>query len=61
MSTSFVEISEQLVGFLVADGLDLTVEEAAVFFKQLPKTERKLNALEKVGLGYLKMTMEALL
>ena len=43
----------RLNGLSISQVLDLTVEEAAVFFKQLPKTARKLNALEKVGLGYL--------
>lgn len=43
----------QLEGRSVSETLDLTVEEASKVFDYLPKTKRKLNALEKVGLGYL--------
>ena len=43
----------QLEGRSVSETLDLTVEEASGIFHYLPKTKRKLSALEKVGLGYL--------
>ncbi|MCK5945201.1 MAG: excinuclease ABC subunit UvrA, partial [Planctomycetes bacterium] len=39
----------------VHDVLDMTVEDAAVFFQDLPKIARGLNALQDVGLGYLKL------
>lgn len=43
----------RLDGLSVFEILGLTVEDAAKIFQQLPKTKRKLDALEKVGLGYL--------
>ena len=39
----------------VYDVLEMTVEEAAAFFADLPKIARGLNALLDVGLGYLKL------
>lgn len=35
--------------------LDMTVDEAVVFFENLPKIERKLQTLKEVGLGYIKL------
>ena len=43
----------KLDGLSVSEVLDLTVEEAAKIFPHFPKTKRKLEALEQVGLGYL--------
>ena len=37
----------------IADVLDLTVDEAARFFRNVPNVSEKLNSLLDVGLGYL--------
>jgi len=37
----------------IADVLDMTVDEAARFFKNVPGVSDKLHAMEDVGLGYL--------
>ncbi len=37
----------------VADVLDMTVDEAAEFFENVPKIQRLLHSLQAVGLGYL--------
>ena len=39
----------------VADVLDLTVDEAARFFRNVPNIAEKLNSLLDVGLGYLRL------
>jgi excinuclease ABC subunit A len=39
----------------IADVLDLTVDEAARFFRNVPTVADKLNALLDVGLGYLRL------
>src|SRR5205823_7714662 len=39
----------------IADVLDLTVDEAARFFRNVPSVADKLNALLDVGLGYLRL------
>ena len=39
----------------IADVLDLTVDEAARFFRSVPSISDKLNALLDVGLGYLRL------
>ena len=39
----------------IADVLDMTVEEALDFFRDLPKLENKLRTLYDVGLGYIKL------
>jgi excinuclease ABC subunit A len=39
----------------VADVLDLTVDEAARFFRNVPQISDKLHALEDVGLGYVRL------
>jgi excinuclease ABC subunit A len=39
----------------IADILDMTVEEAAKFFANIPRISRKLNTLIDVGLGYIKL------
>jgi excinuclease ABC subunit A len=43
----------KLKGLSVSQTFELTVEEALGIFHHLPKTKRKLSALESVGLGYL--------
>lgn len=39
----------------IYDVLEMTVDEAAVFFENLPKLRRKLETLQDVGLGYVKL------
>jgi excinuclease ABC subunit A len=39
----------------IADVLNLTVDEAARFFRNVPSVSHKLNALLDVGLGYLRL------
>jgi len=39
----------------IADVLNLTVDEAARFFRNVPSVSEKLNALLDVGLGYLQL------
>jgi excinuclease ABC subunit A len=37
----------------IAEVLDMTVDEAVVFFDHLPRVKRKLETLRDVGLGYI--------
>ena len=39
----------------IADVLDMTVEEALEFFTHIPRIRRKLETLNDVGLGYIKL------
>jgi excinuclease ABC subunit A len=39
----------------IAEVLDMTVEEALEFFENVPKISRKLETLNDVGLGYIKL------
>jgi excinuclease ABC subunit A len=39
----------------IAEVLDMTVDEAAKFFVNIPRISRKLNTLIDVGLGYIKL------
>ncbi len=39
----------------IADVLDMTVDEAVEFFSALPKLRNKLQTLQDVGLGYVKL------
>jgi excinuclease ABC subunit A len=43
----------------IADVLEMTVEEAAVFFKAVPSIRDKLETLERVGLGYIHVGQQA--
>jgi len=43
----------------IADVLDMTVEEGAKFFKAVPSIRDKLETLERVGLGYIKVGQPA--
>lgn len=43
----------------IAEILDMSVEEALVFFKNIPPVRRKLQTLWDVGLGYIKMGQPA--
>ncbi len=40
-------------GASIADVLDMTIDQAAAFFENVPKIEGLLKSLEAVGLGYL--------
>ena len=46
-------------GKTIADILDMTVEDALEFFKNIPKIHRKLQTLKDVGLGYIKLGQPA--
>ncbi len=43
----------------IADVLDMTVEEATIFFKDIPKIHHKLQTLMDVGLTYIKLGQQA--
>lgn len=43
----------------IADILDMTIEEALDFFKNIPKLKRKLQTIADVGLGYIKLGQPA--
>jgi len=43
----------------IAEVLDMTVEEALVFFENIPPVSRKLKVLHDVGLGYIKLGQPA--
>lgn len=42
-------------GKSIADVLDMTVDEALEFFNNIPKVKRKLETLQDVGLGYIRL------
>ncbi len=46
-------------GKSIADVLDMTVEQALSFFSNVPTIRRKLETLQKVGLGYVKLGQPA--
>ena len=46
-------------GKSIADVLDLTVEAATEFFKAVPAIRNKLETLQRVGLGYIKVGQQA--
>jgi excinuclease ABC subunit A len=43
----------------IAEVLDLTVEEAVEFFHNIPKIRQKLETLDSVGLGYIRLGQPA--
>ena len=43
----------------IADVLDMTIEEAAIFFENIPQISLKLKTLVDVGLGYMKLGQSA--
>ncbi len=45
----------QYKGRHISDVLDMTVEEGLEFFSNIPKIARKLQTLQEVGLGYIKI------
>ncbi len=46
-------------GKSISDILKMTVEEACVFFKNIPAIYQKISSLEEVGLGYIKLGQSA--
>ena len=46
-------------GKSIADVLDMTVEDAQQFFKAVPSIREKMDALMRVGLGYVKVGQQA--
>ncbi|RKY76911.1 excinuclease ABC subunit A, partial [candidate division KSB1 bacterium] len=46
-------------GKTIADILDMTVSEALKFFAKIPKIKKKLEILQDVGLGYIKLGQPA--
>ncbi len=46
-------------GKSIAEVLNLTVEDALVFFEHIPRIARKLRTLHSVGLGYIRLGQQA--
>jgi excinuclease ABC subunit A len=46
-------------GKSIADVLDMTVDEATVFFKAVPRIRQVLETLQRVGLGYIHVGQQA--
>ena len=46
-------------GKSIADVLDMTVEDAQMFFQAVPSIREKMDALVRVGLGYIKVGQQA--
>ena len=46
-------------GLNISDVLDMTVEQAAKFFENIPAIARKLDTLVEVGLGYIRLGQPA--
>ncbi|MCL6445214.1 MAG: excinuclease ABC subunit UvrA, partial [Alicyclobacillus sp.] len=46
-------------GKSIADVLDMTIDDATVFFENIPRIARKLQTLVDVGLGYMKLGQPA--
>jgi len=46
-------------GKTIADVLEMVVDEAVEFFKNIPKLARKLEVIQDVGLGYVKLGQAA--
>jgi len=46
-------------GKTIADILNMTMDEAAMFFKNIPTISKKLDTIRKVGLGYIKLGQSA--
>jgi excinuclease ABC subunit A len=43
----------------ISEVLDMTVEEALIFFQNIPTVRKKLQTLERVGLGYIRIGQPA--
>lgn len=46
-------------GKSIADVLEMTVDEAVVFFENIPKIYRKIKMIQEVGLGYLTLGQQS--
>jgi excinuclease ABC subunit A len=46
-------------GKSIADVLDMTVEDGVTFFEAIPSIREKMETLERVGLGYIKIGQQA--
>jgi excinuclease ABC subunit A len=46
-------------GKTISDVLEMTVEQACEFFENVPAIARKLNTINEVGLGYIKLGQPA--
>ncbi len=46
-------------GKTIADVLDMTVDDALEFFRNIPRIARKLSTLQDVGLGYIRLGQPA--
>ncbi len=46
-------------GKTIADVLDMIVDEALIFFENIPRIQRKLQTLQDVGLGYIRLGQPA--
>jgi len=46
-------------GKSIADVLDMSVNEALIFFEKIPRVRKKLETLHSVGLGYIKLGQQA--
>ncbi len=46
-------------GKSISDILEMTVEDSCEFFKKMPNIHEKLNALNEVGLGYIRLGQSA--
>jgi excinuclease ABC subunit A len=46
-------------GKTIADVLDMPIEEAVEFFANIPKIKRRLQTLQDVGLGYMRLGQPA--
>lgn len=53
------DLAGDIRGKNVYDVLDMTVDEALEFFKNLPGLARKLQTLHDVGLGYIRLGQPA--
>lgn len=52
-------LEAKYAGLNIAEALDLSVDEACEKFKNVPRIREKLETLEQVGLGYLKLGQAA--
>ena len=46
-------------GKSIADVLNMSVDEAAIFFNNIPSIKKRLQLLQQVGLGYIKLGQQA--
>ena len=52
-------IRDSFKGKSISDILEMTVDEAVIFFQDIPKIQRKVQTLQNVGLGYIKVGQQA--